>query len=665
MKLKHNIFRCALQLIVLLVVLPSHAQNWQWAKRAGSHGDNVPFSIFNREGWRDMVLDGQGNIYAVGFFFSPATFNNSQVFGPQPPFLQFGKQDAFLVKYNSCGNTLWWRRMGGTGTDEATNVILDKKGNIIVIGYCANELSSAKHFGDGIHDTVIHVGANPNFLTRYDSSGKFIDVRQPDLTGVPFWDSQGNFLMINFLNGVRCDSALNPVATYTFGFTTPFYPSIQAIRMDAQDNIYMCGSFNNTVNIGPGTILLPTPSTIIPGINASNALVMKFSPSGNLLWHQRGSSSGGGEGFSGMAIDTSGKFLAVGGGVWNGSTLLNYSVNTGVGSVGNIFYLLDAATGTLVSASTGSANYQGNITPYMTDRDNNFLCRGMINGFLKWDTTTYSSVGIRHSCIGRFDVTGQFLGIKMLPKSGADYYESIAAMAINEQGEVYIAGSFGGVLDSLGTDVYPHGQQDGMLAKFGFSCGADSAVLTPLPPEALIAVAQNSLTNKLTWSDNSKTENGFELYAEGGQISTFSLIATLAANTTTYMHTQLQPSTDYCYKVRAVNYAGFSIFTNTACATTLAAPVVTTSLNESILADSEMFPNPVNSSGDVTIQLPVNEVVTIRLLSSVGTVIFTQKIRVEEAVNSVRFSAPSVPGLYLIDICSTDARWLGKLVVRD
>src|SRR5690606_36552664 len=49
---------------------------------------------------------------------------------------------------------------------------------------------------------------------------------------------------------------------------------------------------------------------------------------------------------------------------------------------------------------------------------------------------------------------------------------------------------------------------------------------------------------------------------------TFSLLATLPANTTSYTHTSLAYNTTYCYKARAVNNIGASFFTNVGCATT-------------------------------------------------------------------------------------------------
>jgi hypothetical protein len=72
---------------------------------------------------------------------------------------------------------------------------------------------------------------------------------------------------------------------------------------------------------------------------------------------------------------------------------------------------------------------------------------------------------------------------------------------------------------------------------------------------------------RLTWADNSNNESGFtvERQTAGGS---FSQIATLGANVTSYTDSGLVSGRTYCYTVRAFNAAGSSDPTNMACATT-------------------------------------------------------------------------------------------------
>jgi len=63
---------------------------------------------------------------------------------------------------------------------------------------------------------------------------------------------------------------------------------------------------------------------------------------------------------------------------------------------------------------------------------------------------------------------------------------------------------------------------------------------------------------KLTWSDQSSNEAGFELYRATSQYGSYSLIATLSAGVTTYTNTGLSPNVRYFYKIRSYRGSGLS-----------------------------------------------------------------------------------------------------------
>jgi hypothetical protein len=92
----------------------------------------------------------------------------------------------------------------------------------------------------------------------------------------------------------------------------------------------------------------------------------------------------------------------------------------------------------------------------------------------------------------------------------------------------------------------------------------------PLPaaPSGLTATAVSRNRIDLAWQDNSSNETGFQIERSraGGA---FSLIATTGASATTYSNTTgLGPNKTYSYRLRAVNTAGSSAYSNTASATT-------------------------------------------------------------------------------------------------
>jgi hypothetical protein len=93
----------------------------------------------------------------------------------------------------------------------------------------------------------------------------------------------------------------------------------------------------------------------------------------------------------------------------------------------------------------------------------------------------------------------------------------------------------------------------------------------PAAPTGLAASAISTSRIDLSWADASSDEIGFKIQRQvvGG---TFSTIATVGANVTSYSNTGLTADTLYRYRVWAYNGAGNSTFSNTASATTLAEP---------------------------------------------------------------------------------------------
>ena len=552
---------------------------------------------------QDVKVDKHGNIYAVGNFFANPAFQNAQLFGQTTP-LPFAKDDAYLMKYNSCGSLLWYRRMGGGNFDGATSLVIDNSGIVVVTGY---SFSGPSVYSGGANTiTITSQNSNgPQFIAKFDTSGTLLSVNTYpyDYTKKILLNSQGSYLITNGLYAAVINTLGVVTSTMAFISTTPFYPQLPGITIDRNDNIYLAGYFNNTINIGPGTTLLPTPSTLIANVNCNNSLIMKFSPAGTMQWYQRSNANGGGDGLTGCTIDTSSSQVITGGTAWNGSVIFTYLVNGGVGNSANSIYYLNSISGNYISGLTGSRNFQGAITPVATDCDNNIHCIGSINGFLAFNSNTFTSTGQAQSCIGKLNPQGTFNNIFMIPQAGsASGKESPRCLDVSEQGNVYVGGMFGGTLDSAGTAVnILGGQEDGFVAKFGFPCGSTLTTLSPLAPTNLNASYQGTLTNLVNWVDNSNYETGFELWYNG-PTPTFSLLATLAPNTTTYSHPGLSYSTTYCYAVRAVNNIGPSVFTNTDCATTPAqtapqAPTNLTALNTGTMVNNV---NWVDNSFDET-----------------------------------------------------------------
>jgi hypothetical protein len=98
-----------------------------------------------------------------------------------------------------------------------------------------------------------------------------------------------------------------------------------------------------------------------------------------------------------------------------------------------------------------------------------------------------------------------------------------------------------------------------------------NALTYPTAPTSLNAVQNGSTQIDLTWTDNSSTETGYHVERSATGSGGWSVIATLAANSSSYSNTGLTPGAVWYYRVGAYNATGDS-YSNTDSATTLNPP---------------------------------------------------------------------------------------------
>lgn len=85
----------------------------------------------------------------------------------------------------------------------------------------------------------------------------------------------------------------------------------------------------------------------------------------------------------------------------------------------------------------------------------------------------------------------------------------------------------------------------------------------PVAPTNVGAVATAFNKSTITWNDNSNNETGFEIVRSTTINGTFAPVATVPANTTSYVDSGLNANTVYYYKVRSIGAVGQSAYTAT------------------------------------------------------------------------------------------------------
>jgi hypothetical protein len=92
----------------------------------------------------------------------------------------------------------------------------------------------------------------------------------------------------------------------------------------------------------------------------------------------------------------------------------------------------------------------------------------------------------------------------------------------------------------------------------------------------------------LSWIDNSDNELEFKIERSNDGGATFTEVATVGANVTSYADTGLTDSITYYYRVRASNADGDSAYSNTASATPPAIPAAPSNLTANAVSSSEI-----------------------------------------------------------------------------
>jgi len=103
---------------------------------------------------------------------------------------------------------------------------------------------------------------------------------------------------------------------------------------------------------------------------------------------------------------------------------------------------------------------------------------------------------------------------------------------------------------------------DGDFSEY-YVLSQDPPTGTPTAPGNLTATAISSSQIDLAWDDNSSDEDSFTIERDN------MFLATVSPNVTSYSDTALPPSTEFSYRIAAVNTNGSSAYSNTAIATTL------------------------------------------------------------------------------------------------
>lgn len=208
-----------------------------------------------------VIAGPDHTVYVAG------SFRNNVQLGTNVTVSSRGNADIFLARYDSAGELLWARSGGGAFDDRATDLAIDRDGNILLSGtYVGNALLGGytlSESGNGL--------AQGGFVAKYTSNGDLVLIREGwgEATAVHA-DALGNIYLggrsrlLNVIDGkfLRPEGALDAwVARFTpiggVDWATSFGgaedDAITDIKMSSTGQLIAVGTFSRSMSLG-GTL---------------------------------------------------------------------------------------------------------------------------------------------------------------------------------------------------------------------------------------------------------------------------------------------------------------------------------------------------------------------------------------------------------------------------
>lgn len=212
--------------------------NIVWAKRFGG-------TMLDR--FEGVTVDPADNIIAVGAFQGTAAFGGANL-------VSAGGDDMVAAKFSSAGVYQWSRRFGGTGSDYARAVAVDRDNYVHYVGRYTDSIPFST-------TTLTSAGGSDGFIAKFAGNGI-------------------NLAWAKSLGGTSTDIA-------------------NAVGVDAQRRAVVVGYYKVAMTVAPTTVTVPAGSA-----DNANAYAAAFNKDGTLRWLKQvgGTGSDTGEGVAVEAV---------------------------------------------------------------------------------------------------------------------------------------------------------------------------------------------------------------------------------------------------------------------------------------------------------------------------------------------------------------------------
>ena len=357
--------------------------NFLWAKSFGGLQYDSPLSL-SLDTAENIVITGS---YSGSFDFDPGsgtTILTSNGFG-----------DIFISKFDSNGNFIWAKSIGGVGTEYGKSIDAAADGYIYVTG----GFSSLVDFdpGNGTHQ-MWPVGVSDIFILKLDGSGNFI------------WAN-------------NIGSPANDAGSF--------------IKADSIGNLYVAGYFTGAADfdMGPG-------SFVQTGLGSNDIFILKTDTSGGFIWARHIGGTGN-DNINEIAFSPTGLYAV---GTYN--NIVDFDPGTGVHNLGSngssdMFILkLNLAGDFQWAQSIGGTGYDVGQSISLDYKTNSYITGIFINtvdfdpGF---GVDNITAVGPSDAFILKLDSLGNYIWAKSLSSTNNISGKSIT---VDQNSNIHCIGSF-------------------------------------------------------------------------------------------------------------------------------------------------------------------------------------------------------------------------------
>lgn len=312
------------------------------------------------------------------------------------------------LKSSVNGQTVQWAKKGiSPGFENGNAIVADDSGNVYVTGQI-------------------------EFTSVFDSYSLSV-YGQHDIV-VAKYNPAGNIVWIRKAGGTSGDIGLG-------------------IGIDKHHNVYVTGEFEKTAKF--------SSSVSLTSAGGNDGFLAKYDANGNVVWAKKFGHASSSDKGRAIAVSTSGNCYITG----NFSNTVTFGSTSLSSSGGNdIFIVKYDKNGNVIWAKKAGGSRQDRGYGIAIDATENVFVTGSFTSSAKFKSTTITNTGKMSTFLAKYNSGGTFQWVKA--SGNCCDTTQAGSVALDGDGNIYIAGSFAGKAKFSSTTLQSAGLRDIFLAKY-------------------------------------------------------------------------------------------------------------------------------------------------------------------------------------------------------